>query len=214
MHTSLNTLNQKAIKAALNANWEEAIKINHEILTITPEDTATKLRLGKAYLQSSDFTKAKKLFKEILDKDPINKIAQKNYELAKNNKKEDDKAGTGKKLLIKEPGTTQEIYFDITEKGVTANTFTRGDSLTLKILKSGVKLISDNDVLMGKLDSHLSIKIYEAVNSGANVTATFLSGKDKKMEILIKSSIPIFKSKKQETKPYVKNSVIEDDEDE
>jgi tetratricopeptide (TPR) repeat protein len=217
MEQSLNALNQKAIKAALKADWAEAIKINEEILSKTPTDISVKLRLGKAYLQASEFTKAKKLFKEILVIDPINKIAQKNYELATNNRKEESKVKTSGVGLIKEPGTSQDVIMDITEKGVTANSFSRGDELEFKILKGGVKVFGykgSNEVALGTLDPILSNKIYEAKQDGAVIKAQVVSGRDKTISLLIKSSLPIFKARKQETKPYVKKGAIDEDAEE
>lgn len=215
MQQGITVLNQKAIKAALKADWEIAIKINEEILKITPNDTSVKLRLGRAYLQAKEFAKAKKLFKEILDRDPINKIAQKNYELAKNSKTEVSK-NNSTKGIIKEPGTTSEISMEITTKGQTANGLNRGDLLELNILKTGVHVTLDNDsgnTELGTLDNSLSQRLYEASNEGAKIKAQVVSGKDKELTLLLKSSLPIFKSKKQETKPYVKKGVISEDSD-
>lgn len=217
MEITLNSLNQKAIKAALNSNWSEAITLNEEILQQNPNDMNVKLRLGKAYLQASEFSKAKMIFKEVLDKDPINKIAQKNLELAKSQKKETESNLGAKVGLIKEPGTSNEIYFDITEKGITANNFSRGDSLELHIVKAGVMLQGyrgNNLTDLGLLEKSLANKIYEAKKEGAVIKAVVLSGKDKKLEVLLSSTLPIFKSRKQETKPYVKKGALDEDMDE
>ena len=217
MQQSLNMLNQRAIKAALKADWQEAIQINEELLNISPDDTNIQLRLGRAYVQAGDFAKAKKIFKLILDKDPINKIALRNLELAVNQKNEESSDATSKVGLIKEPGTSKDVSFTITDKGVTSNGLSRGDDLELKIVKSGVRVSytkAGKEVVLGNLDAPLSNKIYEAKNEGANIRAQFVSGTDKNIEMLIKSSLPIFKSRKQETKPYVKKGAIDEDAEE
>lgn len=214
MQQSITALNQKAIKAALKADWDSAIQINEEILKITPNDTSVKLRLGRAYLQARDFTKAKAIFKEILDRDPINKIAQKNYELAMEGKAETNKAASSTKGIIKEPGTTREVSMEITTKGQTANNLSRGDEMELDILKTMTKIKLIDGTELGTLDKNLSQMLYEASNAGSTIKAQVVSGKDKYLTLLIKSSTPIFKSKKQETKPYVKKGAIDEDEDE
>ena len=83
MQQSLSALEKKAIKLALCENWAEAIATNKELLDLDPTNLQAKIRLGRAYLLSKDFRNASKMFKAVLEQDPINQIAKKNYELAK-----------------------------------------------------------------------------------------------------------------------------------
>lgn len=83
MQINLPVLEKQAIKAALSENWKLAIELNKKILESTPNNLNSKIRLGRAYLANKDFTKATKMFKEVLKADPINPIALKNIELAK-----------------------------------------------------------------------------------------------------------------------------------
>ncbi len=98
---------RKAVKSALNGNWKEAIELNKSILEKNPSDLDAKIRLGRSFLQLGNYTEAKNCFKEVLALDPINQVALKNYEMAKNKKVENNNMGS-KKSLIKEPGTTFE----------------------------------------------------------------------------------------------------------
>ena len=105
MSLSLAVLTKKAIEASLKQKWAEAISLNSDILKVYPDNIDAKIRLGRCYLQTKEFSKAKKIFKEVLEKDPINSIALRNYDLAKNQKTEcnGNSAKLSTKALLKEP---------------------------------------------------------------------------------------------------------------
>lgn len=211
MQSTLVVIARKAVKAALNGSWEEAIELNKYILEKNPGDLDAKIRLGRAFLQLGSYTEAKNCFKEVLAFDPINQVALKNYEMAKNKKVENNNMGS-KKSLIKEPGTTFETIFEITDKRIKLSNISPGDELELKVLKEGVEVYTtDNRSLkLGILDKALSSKIYEAKKSKYKTTSAFIGQRENKVKILVKCDHSIFKSPKQEIKPYVKINTADD----
>ncbi len=215
MKSSLNVLDRKAVKAALEHQWDEAVQLNTEIIKLNSVDLNAKIRLGKAYLHLGQFPKAKKIFKEILEQDPLNQIAKKNYELAK-----EGKAGkenhSKTQIIVKEPGTTTEVMFTIIEPKVTAHNFTKGDVLEVKALKKAIQVyavLKDKKVHLGDLDEQLTEKLCAAKDKGSELTAVFVSGNGKVVKILLKSSLPIFRGQKQEVKPYTKQTGFDEDEE-
>ncbi len=217
MKSSLNVLDRQAVKATLEQRWDDVITLNTEILKLNPTDVHAKIRMGKAYLHLSQFPKAKKIFKEILELDPLNQIAKKNYENAKIGKivKENH---SKTQIIIKEPGTTSEHQFTITEPKITANSFNKGDELELKVLKKSVQVyatVKDKKIRMGTLEAHTCEKLCAASENGAKLSALFINGEGKEIKILLKSTLAIFRGQKQEVKPYVKQTGFdEEDKDE
>lgn len=216
MKSSLNVLDRQAVKATLDQNWHLVIELNTEILSMNPADLNAKIRMGKAYLHLGQFPKAKKIFKEILELDPLNQIAKKNYEYAKQGKivKENH---SKTQIIIKEPGTTTEIPFNITEPKITSNNFTKGDEIELKFLKKTVQafyIAKDKKVLMGNFEEFLCEKLCAASEGGTRITAVFMSGTGKSIKLLLRANKPIFKGQKQEVKPYVKQTGFDEDADE
>ena len=135
-------LTKKAIDAALNSKWKEAVSLNLQILTRDPSSTDAKIRLGRAYIQTGEFNKAKRIFKEVLESDPINPVALKNYSLASQKKSEKNHITLADpKSLLKEPGTTAETTVEITAKRITASDFSPGEPLLLKIDKKTISII-------------------------------------------------------------------------
>ena len=216
MQISLAVLNKKAIDAALKSDWETAVEINTRILDVYPENIEAKIRLGRALIQTKKFDKAKKVFREVLKVDPINTVALKNFEIAKKGRVEHKilvKIDT-KSLLI-EPGTTREMMLEITAKGVTSNDFYAGEILTLKPKKHEVevyKIRKDSTVLVGVINNEEIVqKLNSVIEKSGHIQASYIRGKEKHATVLVKSSIAIFKSERQDIRPYIKKGI--DDQD-
>lgn len=217
MHLSLAILSKKAIDAALKADWAKAIEINSEILEKNPENLDAKIRLGRAFIQTRTFDKAKKIFKEVLKVDPINAVALKNYDLAKRCKAETKgQVQIDTKSLLKEPGTTSEASFEISTKGLTARDFVSGENIYLKIKKRSIEVQKVKDckkVTVGFIETpEIVQKMNIAQNRNGRICAGFLKGIDKEVTILIKSSIPIFRAEKQDIRPYFKKGSLDEPE--
>ncbi len=217
MQTSLAVLNKKAIDAALKANWKEAVELNSQILGKDPKNIDAKIRLGRAYIQTADFLRAKKMFKEVLQIDPINTVAQKNYKLASEKKIEKKRfSPIDPKSLLKEPGTTLEVQLVIEARRLGADDFMPGENLLLKIEKRSAVVLrqkKDEKELLGYiLTDDVVKKLNNARDLGAQLSVSFVGGKDKNVKILVKSSLPVFNAERQEIKPYIKKGSIDEPE--
>lgn len=214
MENDFQELEKKAVKAAVLGNWNLAKEINLQILDSDPNDIDTKVRLGKAYLELRDYTKAKKCFKEVLSHDPINIVAKKNLELAKEEKHSLPSNGRFKNI-IKEPTTFSEAQAQIVAKGFTASKIPMGVGLELKVLSQQTKVIYDYKNQKVELalivDEKLQKRLKSGKEQGAVFCATFVKGVDKTMTVLINSSMPIFDGERQELKPYTKRDFLDSD---
>ncbi|HLB51995.1 hypothetical protein A3F07_03425 [candidate division WWE3 bacterium RIFCSPHIGHO2_12_FULL_38_15] len=216
MQNGLPFLTKKAIDAALNSKWKEAVSLNLQILTRDPSSTDAKIRLGRAYIQTGEFNKAKRIFKEVLESDPINPVALKNYSLASQKKSEKNHITLADpKSLLKEPGTTAETTVEITAKRITASDFSPGEPLLLKIDKKTISIIKtkrEEKIAIGTLNKDFVIKLNGAKQKGAEANANFVNGTGKNIKILIKCSLPIFKAERQDVRPYIKKGSIDEPE--
>ncbi len=217
MSLSLAVLTKKAIEASLKQNWKQAVVLNSDILKVYPNNIDTKIRLGRCYLQIKDFNKAKKIFKEVLKTDPINSLALKNLELAKNEKV--DFNGNGNllktKSLLKEPGTTCETKLSL-KKSIKDGDLSSGEDLPIKVKSKTVevfKVKKNKKVLVGAIeDTYIVQKIKCAIEKEKSISVTFIKSKGNDVWVLIKSSIPVFKPDKLEIRPYLKKGTLEEPE--
>ncbi|OGK37418.1 hypothetical protein A3F03_04210 [Candidatus Roizmanbacteria bacterium RIFCSPHIGHO2_12_FULL_41_11] len=80
---SLEQLEEQAINAALKHQWDEAILLNKQIISLDQVNFGTYLRLGFAYMQKHELAKAKTFYRKILKMQPVNRIALENLEKIK-----------------------------------------------------------------------------------------------------------------------------------
>jgi len=211
---NLMILEKKAVKAALENNWKDAVGINSEILETYPNHLNAKIRLGKAYLELKDFPIAKKYFYEVLKQDPINKVAAKNLKLAKERKTKNSTSTAIKDLII-EPGTSLEITMINEAQNIPIEDFTPAEKLWIKLNKKSANIYKlsassrKKNIFIGKVNSEIANKLNSAKAKKFSISAHFISGNREKIKILFKSNMPIFKSEKQEIKPYMKHITLE-----
>jgi tetratricopeptide (TPR) repeat protein len=205
MNLTLAELSKLAIKSAFNQNWQEAIEINSQIINQDSNNIDAHLRIGLAYLQIQDYTKAKKAYSKVLELDPINKIALDKMVQVKEKKTEDFIVPDSDSLL-KEPGNSLEANLEILTKGITADKFKFDEELLIKINGKTVSVHRNDDKqsLINYLPDVIVKGILRAKNIKAEITVKFIGGKDKKIKVIINSSESVFPSEKQDIKPYIK----------
>lgn len=214
MQVNLALLNQMAIEAALKEKWHEAEELNEQILEKDSSNLDVKNRLARAYVYLGEFNKAKKILKEVLQADPINSVALKNLKLASGKKRERNHGGyADPKALIMEPGTTAEVKLVLIAKRITADSFSPGESLDVKMEKNIINFFKKgHSDILGSLNSELLKTIQMVKKQGGDISANFLNGNGKNIRVLIKSSISVFKSERQDVRPYVKKGTFEEPE--
>jgi len=208
MEGKFQLLEKKSIDAALNKNWETAIDLNTQILEKKPNDKNAKIRLGRAYLKTENFPKAKRIFEKILEIDPINPIARKNYKLA-SEKNSDSKAEAPKedsnKVLIKEPGTTTQV--DIKASKKLLEKLEPGQKINIKSYKTKAVFLLGK-VEIGTVENKLANIVYIAKKDNLNVTASVIKPNEDHLTLLLKCKKPIFKSEKQSENPYLNKDAV------
>ncbi len=215
MPNTVEKLEAEAIQAALSKDWKTAVKLNLELSNFDSENIPSLNRLAKAYIELEEFEDAKKILKKVLKLDPINLTAKRNMELALEHKKVLGNVSSDEiKNFIKEPGTSKEFTFQILTKGITAKKFYLGEPMEIQVEGHKVSLHKSSGELISIFDPLTAEKISACKKRGAGVRATFLYGDEKEITVMVKATIPLFKTEKQELKPYLKRENIEEQENE
>ncbi len=217
MQVNVSLFAKNAVEAALQKDWKKAVELNKQILEKTPNDKDAHIRLGRAYIKTEEFSKAKKIFKKILETDPINSIALKNYKLASENDS-DSKGGKvigDVKNLIREPGTSTQVKIPVPAMVIKRYKLETGDILGLKINKNSTIVFAysgnktDNNIL-GKIEDSTARRLHNAKVDNKKIIASFVKANGETITLLIKCNHPIFKSEKQQEKPYMKRDVLDE----
>lgn len=195
---------QAAIDFALAQNWEDAVKINKELLKKNKEDIDTLNRLAFAYFQSNEFEKAKKLYKKILSLDKYNKLALKNLSKLNNIstlkkvKTRTERVNPG--LFIEEPGKTKVIQLLNLAPNKTLSQLNIGETVSLHPKKHSVEIRGADKSYYGALPDDIAFRMIKFLSAGNTYLACIKN--------VQKNSVAIFIRELSRGKKYVNQSTF------
>ncbi|MCH7951446.1 hypothetical protein IH980_01735 [Patescibacteria group bacterium] len=167
-----NDTADKAIRAALEGNWEETVELNLTILKEEPDDITALNRLGKAYTELGDTNKARETYKRVLDLDKYNPIATKNIRRLKAKHKKPSPADKSlptpsiKANFLEEPGKTKTTQLvRLTDADAIANLHI-GQPVFLEAKKRSVSVTTEDDTYIGSLPDDLSFQLGKLIRGG------------------------------------------------
>lgn len=210
---TLLNLNQLAIDAALSSQWDEALKLNKQILKEDPQNVDGLNRLARAYMEMGKGNLAKKYYSEALKFDPYNPIAIKNLKIIKSFKPNgsiehtpilNGYAKLSPSLFLQEPGKTKIVaLLKVAEPQKLSQAFC-GMRVEMVIKNRKITIVDLNGNYMGVLPddtSHLMLRLLK----GGNKYELFIKSiKVNGLAILIKE---IHRSKKFKNQPsFLDNS--------
>lgn len=157
-------LQQQAISAAKSQDWEKAFQANQELLEIKPSDVNTLNRLGATYLQLKKPRKAQQTFKQVLELDRSNTLAQKHLKRIKDKQKTALPAFSNESF-IEEPGKTKSIeLYRLADKNVLKKVAI-GQKCILQPKNRYISVCAD-ETYIGSLPEDLSFRLAKLIKSG------------------------------------------------
>ncbi len=175
--TEIEALEQNAINAAINLQWQIAIKLNKKILVKEKKNLDALLRLAYAYLQTRDFIRAKKIYNQVLKIQSTNSVAKENIERIKIlQSKKVKKNNTGKilfdpDLFLESTGKTKSVKLvNLGQKNILAQLMI-GEEVTLKAKKRKVEIRTKNNEYIGSLPDDLSKRLRLFIRAGSSYSA-------------------------------------------
>ena len=181
---------REAISLAMESRWEEAVQMNHALLTHFPDDVDAYNRLGKALSELGRYAEAREAFSSALRLHPRNAIARKNLERLT---RLGDQATTPKS----EGKLTPELF--IAESGKTGLTSLRdlappeslarvaaGDPVHLRREGSSLQVHSSHGEYLGQVEPRLAARLIRLMQGGNEYVAVLTSVAETSMVVLIR----------------------------
>lgn len=197
-------LTDKAIRASLSSDWQEAIRVNKKILAKKNKDISALNRLAYAYSKIGDFSKAEKTYKKVLKLNPYSAIAKKNLDKIKSlNKKKDPPAPCSfssqqlDDLFLNEPGKTKIISLINLAPFETLSTLTPSQQLKIIHKKRSIVFTTLEGNYIGALPDNLSFQITKLIKGGNCFEANVHSVKKNCLKILLRETKRASKFKNQ-----------------
>lgn len=177
---SVLALQSLAIKAARENKWEEAVRLNRDIVDQESADISALNRLGFCYLQTHELDKAKEAYTQVLLLDKYNAIAKKYLEMISSMAGKDlSSNGNGTSKLsslpnggmfhenfIDEPGKTKTIQLCRVADPSALNRTAIGTPCNLVVKMHRIAVETVDGTYLGSLPDDLSHHLTRLVNGG------------------------------------------------
>lgn len=183
-------LAQKAVSAALSGNWEEAIKVNSDILKEDPKDIDALNRLAKAYAESGKIKKAKEVSQKVLKLDPFNPIATKCLTKWKTGSVESCGSclGLKAKAFLEEPGKTKIIsLLHLGDAKIIAQ-LNCGDELKFMAFSHRISVTTLDGKYIGRLSDDLSARLRTLLKYGNEYQVLVKSIDSQEVKIFVRET--------------------------
>jgi len=190
-------LAQKAISAALEGKWDEAVEINKKILKTSPKDVACLNRLSRAYIELGQIKNAKNAAEKVLKIDPFNNIAKRTLEKTRG-LKEGETITSGPSFVdsfIEEPGKSKVVSLIHLADPKIASKLDAGDSVQLDYHCHRVQVSTSDGKYIGKLTDDISLRIKRLIAMGNKYQAIIKSSEPREIKILIRETFKGNKAK-------------------
>jgi tetratricopeptide (TPR) repeat protein len=188
-------LAQLAILAALNCDWNTAVKINKDILKKDPKNSDALNRAAKAYFELGDIQKAKKYAQKALKLDPLDPIAQKCFDkyqsvnpdfLNISGGANSEKTKQTPEVFIEEPGKTKTVQLiNLGDREIILN-LDSGDCAQFLIGKHRVSICTDFGKYIGRLPDDIASRIIKLLKKGNQYEVYIKSAEPKCIRVFIK----------------------------
>jgi tetratricopeptide (TPR) repeat protein len=184
-------MSEEAVVLATKGQWKEAIAVNQSIIEVVPTDADAHNRLGKAYMELGDLTRAKDAYRKTLEFDRNNTIAKKNLSRLEQLdatkvkiKNSRPKAPPG--LFIGEVGKSGQVNLSKLASPPVLAKVTAGDKVSLKV--NGYHLVVENDQgeYLGAMDTKQGSRLAKLMEGGNKYAAAIVSLDNSKVKVIIR----------------------------
>ncbi len=175
--TEIEIFEQKAINAAINYQWQDAIKFNKKILVKEKKNLSALLRLAYSYIQTRELIKAKKVYNKALKIQPTNSVAKENLERIKILQTKKSKKGNTSKiffdpnLFLESAGKTKSVRLvNLGQKSILAQLMI-GQEVSLKTKNRKVDIRTISGDYIGSLPDDLSKRLRLFIKADSQYSA-------------------------------------------
>jgi tetratricopeptide (TPR) repeat protein len=182
---TLFTLQSKAIKAAQDERWEEAVTFNQEMLQHDNRNIGALNRLGFALMQLQNMSEAQKTYQQVLEIDSSNAVAKKYLDIIKKKKPVKLPKALKHSDFVDEPGKTKSTQLArLAGPDVLSNLSVGGDC-QIKCSSSRISVQCDGTYI-GSLPDDLVARLRPLIEAGNQYTVKIQSLKNNTVTVFIR----------------------------
>jgi tetratricopeptide (TPR) repeat protein len=183
---------KEAIDLAMQGRWSEAITVNSEILESFPDDVDASNRLGRAYMEIGQFSKAREAYGRAVELDPYNAIANRNLRRLNDIQDADDDEIDEEKVephqFIEEIGKAGVVTLYDTAPKESRARIVAGDKVYLKVEGSYLNVENSRGIYLGRVDPKYAQRLVRLMLGGNQYTASVVKSTADVMTVIIRET--------------------------
>jgi tetratricopeptide (TPR) repeat protein len=179
----VESLAMRAVKAAMEGKWEEAVEINKAILRRFPTDVPALNRLGRALLETGRMNEAWDAYSKAAEVDPGNHIAQKNLQ-----RLSQISSRAPQRIFLLSPleGGKMGIVNLIDVDAATLASLFPGDEVYLREEGGGLSVTDLAGKYIGKVDPSYGGRLLRLIRGGNKYRAGLLNLDEGRVRVVVK----------------------------
>ncbi|CAN5692797.1 hypothetical protein BH09CHL1_BH09CHL1_34140 [soil metagenome] len=178
--------------AALGGKWDAAIAINQQIIERSPRDAEAFNRIGRAYLEKSDYNASTDAYTHALKADKANIIARRNLQRLDLLRKSNAGAGTSAAVLpktavfIEEVGRTwvSELVSPLELESLAL--ISPGEQLKLEIANGLLYVVTEAGVRLGQIDAKTAERVIQLMLNGNGYEVYALGISSRSLRVILR----------------------------
>lgn len=180
---------RNAIDLAMQGQWQEAVTANKLILEDFPGDVEALNRLGRAFIELGEYTRAREAYRQATEIDPYNSIAQKNLQRLQHLGEEAAPLkGETRRVephhFIEEIGKAGVInLFHLAPKEVRAR-MVAGAEVSLQTDGSGLNVTNAYGEYLGQVEPAHAPRLIRLMDGGNRYSASVVSSTEDSMTVM------------------------------
>jgi tetratricopeptide (TPR) repeat protein len=196
----IRQMSQEAINLAMHGRWKEAVSVNQAIVENMPTNIDAYNRLGKAYMELSDFSKAIDAYNQVLVLSPNNSIAQKNLSRLLQLKAskviaKEERSKAAPHQFIGEMGKAGVVALHNLAPGPILAKMAAGDIVYLKINGHKLTVVNEPGDYIGQVEPLHGPRLAKLMEGGNKYSAAVVSVDDNKVKVNIREIFQISSQK-------------------
>jgi tetratricopeptide (TPR) repeat protein len=190
-------LTDRAIALAMASRWEDAARVNRELLDLFPEDVDAHNRLGKSLTELGRLNEARDAYSKAAALDSTNVIANKNLQrlskLAAEQSVSTAAVRVDPSLFIEESGKTIITVLQNPAQSSVLARMTAGDLLELRPNEHIVQVVTPAGEVVGQVEPKLAKRLIDLLSGGNRYQTAVTSVDDSTVKVIIRE---VYKSPK------------------
>jgi tetratricopeptide (TPR) repeat protein len=184
----------KAVQAALDADWAMAVELNTKILEANAEDLEARNRLGRGLLETGKLEEAKLAYAEVLKAEPNNPIALRNVArlgtlLEHKTKINPTKSKTQPRLFIEDMGKTGILRLINPAPAHVVAKYSPGAEAELRERDGLIAVHARDGELLGFLEPKVGRRLLDLIKTGNEYVVAVVSNDQQNPRIAIRETL-------------------------